>query len=98
MPDFKVENRDSKTYARTGKLFLRNGVVETPVFMPVGTYGAVRGISSLELADLGSEIMLSNTYHLFSRAGIELIEKMGGLHQFISWKRPLLTDSGGFQV
>lgn len=66
--------------------------------MPVGTYGAVRGISSLELEGLDSEIMLSNTYHLFSRAGVELIEKMGGLHSFISWKRPILTDSGGFQV
>jgi queuine tRNA-ribosyltransferase len=98
MPNFKVDRSDTKSYARTGLLELKHGTVKTPVFMPVGTYGAVRGISSLELDGLGSEIMLSNTYHLFSRAGAELIEKMGGLHKFISWNRPLLTDSGGFQV
>lgn len=98
MPNFKVKTSDSKSYARTGCLQLKHGDVQTPVFMPVGTYGAVRGISSLELASLGSEIMLSNTYHMFSRAGAELIDKMGGLHSFISWDRPILTDSGGFQV
>lgn len=98
MPTFTIKTSDSLTYARTGRLSLHNGSVETPVFMPVGTYGAVRGISSLELSDLGSEIMLSNTYHLYSRVGQERIRKMGGLHSFISWKRPILTDSGGFQV
>lgn len=97
-PSFHVKTKDSRTYARTGVLDLKHGKVETPVFMPVGTYGAVRGVSSLELSGLGSEIMLANTYHMFSRAGVELIEKMKGLHSFISWDRPILTDSGGFQV
>ncbi|MBN8555317.1 MAG: tRNA guanosine(34) transglycosylase Tgt [Deltaproteobacteria bacterium] len=95
---FKINLKDKKTLARLGEVHLKNGVVQTPVFMPVGTHGAVRGLSSKDLLETNSEIMLANTYHLFARPGVPLIEKMGGLHSFSSWKRPILTDSGGFQV
>jgi queuine tRNA-ribosyltransferase len=84
--------------ARAGRLITPHGVIETPVFMPVGTLGSVKGISQDVLEDLGVEILLSNTYHLFLRPGVETVRKMGGLHRFISWDRAILTDSGGFQV
>jgi queuine tRNA-ribosyltransferase len=84
--------------ARRGTLELPHGVVQTPVFMPVGTYGAVKGISPHELVDLGAQIILGNTFHLWLRPGLEVIEAHGGLHQFMGWQRPMLTDSGGFQV
>jgi queuine tRNA-ribosyltransferase len=84
--------------ARAGKLVTPHGEVETPVFMPVGTLGSVKGISQDVLEDLGVEILLSNTYHLFLRPGVETVRKMGGLHRFMSWDRAILTDSGGFQV
>src|SRR5262245_33549942 len=84
--------------ARRGTLTLPHGTVETPVFMPVGTVASVKGISQDILEDLGAEIILSNTYHLYLRPGVEQIRKLGGLHKFMSWDRCILTDSGGFQV
>ncbi len=84
--------------ARTGKLITPHGEVETPVFMPVGTLGSVKGVSQDVLEELGVEILLSNTYHLFLRPGVETVRQMGGLHRFMSWDRAILTDSGGFQV
>lgn len=84
--------------ARRGRLTTRHGTIETPVFMPVGTRGSVKAMSPAELEELGAEIILGNTYHLFLRPGMELMAKAGGLHRFCSWKRSILTDSGGFQV
>src|SRR6266545_3914677 len=86
--------------ARAGLLKTRRGEIETPVFMPVGTTGTVKGIrfEELESADLDAQIILGNTYHLWLRPGIETIKACGGLHKFIGWDRPMLTDSGGFQV
>ena len=84
--------------ARAGKLITPHGVVETPVFMPVGTLGSVKGVSQDVLEELGVEILLGNTYHLYLRPGVETVRKMGGLHRFMSWDRAILTDSGGFQV
>jgi queuine tRNA-ribosyltransferase len=84
--------------ARRGRLHLRHGVVETPMFMPVGTYGAVKGMSPDDLEAVGARIILGNTFHLWLRPGLEVIGRFGGLHRFIGWDRPLLTDSGGYQV
>src|SRR5207248_2359505 len=84
--------------ARAGILHTSHGDVETPVFMPVGTYGAVRTVSPDEVAGLGARLILGNTYHLLLRPGPELIERLGGLHRFMSWPGAILTDSGGFQV
>src|SRR4030081_2917583 len=84
--------------ARTGKLITPHGEIETPVFMPVGTLGSVKGISQDMLENLGVEVLLGNTYHLYLRPGVETVRKMGGLHRFMSWDRAILTDSGGFQV
>ncbi|MBG7607701.1 MAG: tRNA guanosine(34) transglycosylase Tgt [Verrucomicrobia bacterium] len=84
--------------ARAGTLTLPHGTVETPIFMPVGTQGSVKTLHPDELVELGSEIILGNTYHLWLRPGHELIAKMGGLHDFTTWQKPILTDSGGFQV
>jgi len=84
--------------ARRGQLRLAHGLVETPVFMPVGTYGTVKAMSPLELREIGAEIVLGNTFHLWLRPGLAVIEKHAGLHRFMGWDRPILTDSGGFQV
>ncbi|HKP65834.1 MAG TPA: tRNA guanosine(34) transglycosylase Tgt [Casimicrobiaceae bacterium] len=84
--------------ARRGRLTLAHGIVETPVFMPVGTYGAVKAMSPAELEDIGAQIILGNTFHLWLRPGTEVVGAHGGLHRFIGWQRPILTDSGGFQV
>ena len=84
--------------ARRGRLELSNGSVETPVFMPVGTYGAVKTMTSEELISIGTEIILANTFHLMLRPGADVIEKFGGLHRFMHWSKPILTDSGGYQV
>lgn len=84
--------------ARAGRLRLAHGTVDTPVFMPVGTRGAVRTLSSEDLARLDAPIVLANTYHLWLRPGLEVIAKAGGLHRFMAWDRPILTDSGGFQI
>src|SRR5436305_14188971 len=84
--------------ARRGRMQTAHGSVETPAFMPVGTQGAVKGVTHREMDDLGAEIMLSNTYHLYLRPGDDLIARRGGLHRFIGWTKPILTDSGGYQV
>ena len=84
--------------ARRGRIHLPRGTIETPVFMPVGTYGTVKGMTPEELAGLGYEILLGNTFHLMLRPGIEVIQAHGGLHGFMHWSRPILTDSGGYQV
>jgi len=94
---FSIEFKDKKSRARLGKMSLAHGVVETPVFMPVGTKAAVKTLSSEDLEGIGAQIILSNTYHLNHRPGLEVIEKHSGLHGFMRWKRPILTDSGGFQ-
>jgi queuine tRNA-ribosyltransferase len=85
-------------YARRGRLTTPHGVIETPVFMPVGTQATVKGLTPAQLEELGAEIILGNTYHLALRPGAELIAELGGLHRFMSWNRPILTDSGGYQV
>src|SRR3954464_1500173 len=84
--------------ARRGRLELTHGTVETPVFMPVGTYGTVKAMSPLELKEVGAQIVLGNTFHLWLRPGLDVIEKHAGLHRFMGWDAPILTDSGGFQV
>jgi queuine tRNA-ribosyltransferase len=85
-------------FARRGRLELAHGIVETPVFMPVGTYGTVKAISPQELVDVGAQIVLGNTFHLWLRPGMDVIAAHAGLHRFMAWDRPILTDSGGFQV
>ena len=85
-------------HARRGRLELAHGTIETPVFMPVGTYGSVKAMSPLELEKIGAQIILGNTFHLWLRPGLDVIRQFGGLHRFIGWDKPLLTDSGGFQV
>jgi len=94
--NFQIHYREQR--ARRGTLTLAHGKVETPAFMPVGTYGAVKGLSPAELRTLGAEIILGNTFHLWLRPGLEIIEAHGGLHGFMGWQEPILTDSGGFQV
>ena len=84
--------------ARRGRITLRHGVVETPIFMPVGTYGAVKAMSPADLQAVQAQIVLGNTFHLWLRPGLEVMQQHGGLHQFMNWSRPILTDSGGFQV
>jgi queuine tRNA-ribosyltransferase len=95
---FTVLARDSVSAARTGILHLLRGDVSTPVFMPVGTNGTVKAITTGDLKEIGFSIILSNTYHLYLRPGEDVVEKAGGLHRFINWDRNILTDSGGFQV
>lgn len=96
LQDFQIITTDGA--ARRGRLHLGHGVVETPVFMPVGTYGSVKAISPPELSDLGVQIVLGNTFHLLIRPGMQVLSQLGGLHQFMGWNGPILTDSGGFQV
>lgn len=95
---FDILAKDHGTRARRGRLHLNHGTVETPVFMPVGTQGTVKAMSQEELADMGFQIILGNTYHLYLRPGHELIRSVGDLHKFINWRGNILTDSGGFQV
>ncbi len=95
---FEVLARDSGTSARLGAIHTAHGTIETPAFMPVGTGATVKGITQEQLEELGVQIILGNTYHLYLRPGHETIRVAGGLHQFMSWPRPILTDSGGFQV
>jgi queuine tRNA-ribosyltransferase len=85
-------------HARRGRLTLNHGVVETPVFMPVGTYGTVKGVMPSSLEAMGAQIILGNTFHLWLRPGVEVLQRFGGLHRFEGWTKPILTDSGGFQV
>ena len=86
------------SHARRGKLTLNHGVVQTPIFMPVGTYGTVKGVMPRSLNDMNAQIILGNTFHLWMRPGLDVMQKFGGLHQFEKWDKPILTDSGGFQV
>jgi len=95
---FTILYSDSETSARLGELQTAHGEALTPVFMPIGTHGAVKALSPSELETMGTKIVLGNTYHLYLRPGDELIKRAGGLHQFMGWERTLLTDSGGFQV
>jgi len=95
---FDLQAIDTATQARAGVLHTRRGDIETPVFMPVGTQGTVKAISPAELEELGAQVILGNTYHLHVRPGEEVIQRLGGLHRFAAWDRPILTDSGGFQV
>jgi queuine tRNA-ribosyltransferase len=96
---FKLQNKDKLSSARAGELFTDHGSIKTPVFMPVGTAGSVKGVHQRELdEDIKAQIILGNTYHLYLRPGIDIIEKAGGLHKFNGWKKPILTDSGGYQV
>jgi queuine tRNA-ribosyltransferase len=96
---FKILKSDTESKARTGKIITDHGAIETPIFMPVGTAGTVKGVHQRELKeDIKAQIILGNTYHLYLRPGIDIIEKAGGLHRFINWDKPILTDSGGYQV
>lgn len=96
---FKLTHRSSKTNARSGKIFTDRGAISTPTFMPVGTLGTVKGVHQHELEnDIQAEIILSNTYHLYLRPGVDVINSAGGLHKFMNWNKPILTDSGGYQV
>lgn len=96
--EFTIEGRDPGCAARAGRLRLAHGEVKTPVFMPVGTQGTVKALSQEDLESIGAQIILGNAYHLYLRPGTEVLDEAGGLHRFMNWKRPLLTDSGGFQV
>ncbi len=95
---FELLKTDSATKARLGRLTTAHGVIDTPVFMPVGTQGSVKALDPRELVEMGTQIILGNTYHLSIRPGMEIIAAAGGLHKFINWPLPILTDSGGFQV
>jgi len=95
---FELTATDQNTKARRGRLKTAHGVIETPVFMPVGTQGSVKAVSSGELRELEAQIVLGNTYHLFVRPGLDVIRKFGGLHRFMNWDGPILTDSGGYQI
>ena len=96
---FELKSKDPKSKARAGKITTDHGVIETPIFMPVGTVGTVKGVHQTELKDeINPDIILGNTYHLYLRPKIEILEQAGGLHKFINWDRNILTDSGGYQV
>ena len=96
---FDLEHKDTQTLARAGRITTEHGEIQTPIFMPVGTVGSVKAVHMQELRrDIDAQIILGNTYHLFMRPGLEIIEQAGGLHRFNGWDRPILTDSGGYQV
>ncbi|WP_404425480.1 tRNA guanosine(34) transglycosylase Tgt [Nibricoccus sp. IMCC34717] len=97
-PTFELLRTDTVTAARRGRLQTRHGAIETPIFMPVGTQGTVKAVTPAHLREIGSQIILGNTYHLNLRPGSELVRDLGGLHRFMGWDGPILTDSGGFQV
>ena len=97
--NFKLLNNDTFSKARTGVINTDHGEIKTPIFMPVGTAGTVKSVQQSDLEDqINAQIILGNTYHLYLRPGIDLLERVGGIHKFISWNRPILTDSGGYQV
>ena len=98
MFEYRIAAECPSTGARAGELITPHGIIRTPVFMPVGTLATVKAMSPRELDEIGSQIILGNTYHLYLRPGPEILAKAGGLHRFMNWKRPILTDSGGFQV
>ncbi|OFX56716.1 MAG: tRNA guanosine(34) transglycosylase Tgt [Bacteroidetes bacterium GWA2_30_7] len=96
---FELSKTDTKTKARAGKITTSHGEITTPIFMPVGTVGSVKGVHQRELNnDINAQIILGNTYHLYLRPGLDVIESAGGLHKFMNWEKPILTDSGGYQV
>jgi queuine tRNA-ribosyltransferase len=95
---FAIQARDSASKARRGRLNTAHGVIETPAFMPVGTQGTVKAVTPRELRELPAQIILANTYHLFVRPGLDVIKHFGGLHRFMNWDGPILTDSGGYQI
>ena len=95
---FDLLATDPASHARRGRLTLNHGVVETPIFMPVGTYGTVKGVMPRSLHETGAQIILGNTFHLWMRPGLDVVQQFGGLHAFEQWHKPILTDSGGFQV
>ncbi len=95
---FELLREASTTMARRGRIQTTRGVIETPIFMPVGTQATVKTLHPREVADIGAQIILANTYHLMLRPGVEIIREAGGLHAFMGWSGPILTDSGGFQV
>src|SRR6266481_4386536 len=95
---FKVLAQDRQSKARRGRLTTTHGAIDTPAFMPVGTQGSVKAVSPRELRELNAQIILGNTYHLFVRPGLEVIRHFGGLHKFMNWDGPILTDSGGYQI
>src|SRR5262249_48326853 len=95
---FELLRTDETSQARLGRLTLAHGVVDTPVYIPVGTQATVKALDPRELDEIGTQILLGNTYHLYIRPGLEILEEAGGLHQFMNWSKPILTDSGGFQV
>ena len=97
--NFKLEAKDKGSSARAGTLTSDHGDIRTPIFMPVGTLGSVKAVSQPDLKNVvGADIILGNTYHLFLRPGMETMEKAGGLHKYMNWDLPILTDSGGYQV
>ncbi|WP_421805266.1 tRNA guanosine(34) transglycosylase Tgt [Flagellimonas sp.] len=97
--EFTLTQKDGKTKARAGELLTDNGIIQTPIFMPVGTVASVKGVHQRELKEeINPDIILGNTYHLYLRPGTGILEEAGGLHQFMGWDRPILTDSGGYQV
>jgi queuine tRNA-ribosyltransferase len=97
-PAFTLLKTDAHSKARLGRLVTKHGHIDTPVFMPVGTQGSVKALDPRELLEMGTQIILGNTYHLYIRPGLDIIQQAGGLHKFINWTGPILTDSGGFQV
>ena len=98
MRSFRVICRDERSDARRGVLTTAHGEVQTPAFMPVGTSGAVKGIMPQQLEETGADIILGNTYHLLLRPGVDVVQKLGGLHKLMGWNKAILTDSGGYQV
>src|SRR5881396_2199152 len=95
---FELVAQDRESKARRGRIATAHGVLDTPVFMPIGTQGSVKGVSPQELRELHAQIILGNTYHLFVRPGLDVIKHFGGLHKFMNWDGPILTDSGGYQI
>ncbi|OQX98268.1 MAG: tRNA guanosine(34) transglycosylase Tgt [Bacteroidetes bacterium 4572_128] len=95
---FKIINKDTKTKARLGEITTSYGKIETPIFMPVGTLGTVKAVHQRELEEIKAQIILGNTYHLYLRPGIDVLKEAGGLHKFMNWNKPILTDSGGYQI
>lgn len=96
---FELVTNDPHSKARAGVVHTDHGTIQTPIFMPVGTAGTVKAVHQRELKeDIGAQIILGNTYHLYLRPGLDILERVGGLHKFNGWERPILTDSGGYQV
>jgi queuine tRNA-ribosyltransferase len=98
MPEFRLIKSTGPASPRLGEIITARGKIDTPVFMPVGTYATVKTLTPEDLKEIGASIILSNTYHLYLRPGVETIAKLGGLHRFMHWDGPILTDSGGYQI